>query len=155
MSEDAIKDTEALAKAYGVEFKDCGDGHVQLRGHGHLVNYWPNSKKKTLHSPTLNRRENHCTPWDAVRLCMAEAKKGMRPKKPTTNPANFDIKPVHTEAAVKHFYNGEIPPWDDSLGAFQVLTGSDAIRLEAWEMDRKAGEMRERADWLDDQKGEQ
>lgn len=133
---DLIKETRDLAKAYSVTFKDCGNGHVQLTAHGNLINYWPNSKKKSVYSPTLDRRESHVLPWDAVKLCLSEAKKGMRVKKPTGKTweqkkgPGFSLDNVTANpSGLKHFYSGYIPPWEGD--GFEFESVSDELRYRA------------------------
>ena len=130
MSKDPIHDTEQLCKAYALEFKDCGNGHVQLSGHGNLVNYWPLSKKRTAH-PKGGEPVRHCKPWDAVRLCLHGAKASLRVKGTSKikNQANFDIKPYHTNpAGIKHFYEGKRPPWE---GKGFICAADDLMRIVA------------------------
>lgn len=149
---DLITDTKALAKAYSIEFKDCGNGHIQLRAHGNLINYWPNSKKKTLQSPTLGRSEKNVLPWDAIQMCLTEAKKGMRPMKKSDIPKNrpaFDLKSVTTNpAGIKHLYTGKTPPWEGT--GFEFNQPSDKLRHEAWSMEQKAISLRVDADEMDE-----
>lgn len=146
-----LLDIQRLAESHGLTFKDCGNGHVQISGHGNLVNYYPFSKRRSLWSPTLNRRETNCTPWDAVRLCMNQAKQGMKPKaKPPRNRPEVDLTPVHTNpAGLRHFYKGDVPPWDESLGDFQLL-GTDPIRAAAYELEQDAADLRLEAKLIDE-----
>ena len=149
---DRLQETKALAKAYSVEFKDCGNGHIQLSAHGNLVNYYPDSKKRTLYSPTLDRRENHVSPWDAVRLCLSEAKKGMRPMKKKDIPkgqAQFSLKPVKANpAGLVHLYNGDAPPWEGS--GFEFCAESDKLRHRARQLENGVIKLRAKADELDE-----
>lgn len=147
---DLVLETEQLAEAYSVKFKDCGNGHIQLSAHGNLMNYYPLSKRRSIYSPTLNRQETDCSPWDAVRLCLSEAKLGMKPKKPKKNRADFDLTPLATNpAGLKHFYKGKIMPWDDSLGNFEMGSESDVIRIEAYQLEENAVILRVKADEMD------
>lgn len=150
---DLIEKTKRLAESHSVQFKDCGEGHIQLRAHGNLVNYYPLSKRRTLYSPTLNRRETNCTPWDAVRVCLSEAKKNMKPipeRKLPRNTPQVNLKPVRTNpAGLKHFYDGDIPPWEESAEGFQPLAYSDALRLTAYRMEQNALMIRAKAEELD------
>jgi len=149
VSKNLTTETKQLAKAYSVEFKDCGSGHIQLKGHGVLVNYWPESKRKTLYSPTLERRETNCLPWDAVRLCLSGAKPGMKPSKPKKNRANFSLKPVHTNPAkLKHFYTGDTPPWEGE--GFEFNSAGDRLRHEAWILEQNAIALRVQANEMDE-----
>tara|TARA_Y100001951_G_scaffold105377_1_gene122740 strand:- start:3164 stop:3634 length:471 start_codon:yes stop_codon:yes gene_type:complete len=148
-------DTELLAKSYGLKFEDKGNGHVQIKGHGVLVNYYPDSKKKTVFCKD-GRRATNCTPWDAVRMCLTKgqgvnAEQQMKPKKVSTNRPQFDIKPVQTNpAGLAHFYAGNVPPWDESLGEFAYVTFSDSVRAAAYRLEMDALEMRIEADECDE-----
>lgn len=37
------------ANAVGLEARDCGNGHWQVRGKGLIVNYWPFSRRKAIY----------------------------------------------------------------------------------------------------------
>lgn len=137
---DLLADVKGLAESHGLQFKDCGGGHVQLLGHGSLVNYWPLSKKRTAHRVSDSRRETSVTPWDAVRLCLGAAKAGMRPKaakyaKKKQRP-DFDIRPIKTNpAGLAHFYSGNRPPWE--YPTF-IAANSDLTRLAALDLRESA-----------------
>lgn len=150
-----LEETKRLAETHSIEFVDCGNGHVQLKGHGNLVNYYPLSKRKTLYSPTLDRRESNCSPWDAVRLCMSAAKKGMKPIKERDLPRNrpqVNLHPIKANpAGIKHFYEGDAPPWDESLGDFRLETFSDGVRISAYGLEQDALALRAEADRLDEE----
>lgn len=145
----AIKETKDLAKAYSVDFKDLGAGHIQLSAHGVLVNYYPLSKRRTVYSPTLGRKETDCSPWDAVRLCLSEAAPGMKPKKPTKNRVQGSLKTKRTNpAGLKHLYQGDEPPWNGE--EFSFGSESDEMRHGAWEKEQEAIQLRAKADELDE-----
>jgi hypothetical protein len=133
---DPLSETKSLAEAYGLQFTDCGNGHVQIKGHGNLVNYWPNSKARSLWSPTLNLRESHCTPWDAVSICLKGSKEGMKTEAAKAvvkgkGRAQHSFKKVSTNpAGVKNFYEGETPPWDEKFTTL-ITSQSDRIRRVA------------------------
>lgn len=150
---DPIEETRRLAESHGLEFKDCGQGHVQIKGHGNVVNYWPLSKKQTVHAPTLKRRERHCKPWDAVKLCMANAQPNMKPKaKPSKNgPDRSALKNKRTNPAnLRHFHaDMDVPPWDESLGEFSYLTNSDRLRAKAYQVKMEAYGLAAHADAMD------
>ena len=108
------QELKQLCKSYALEFKDCGNGHVQIKGHGSLVNYWPESKRRTAFVKATGESVPHCSNWDAVKLCMQNGKVGLKPrKKAITKEAAKDIKPTLTNP-MQHesFYNGETPPWE-------------------------------------------
>ena len=132
MSEN-ITNTEALAKSYSLEFTDCGNGHVQIKGHGILVNYWPESKNRTAHiagGPTIK----HCNPYDAIKLCLSGGQPKLRPKaKSTQNAPQVDLEPIRTNpAGIRHFYDGNKPPWEFPS---TIMAASDLLRIEAYKLD--------------------
>lgn len=125
---------ELLAKSHSIEFTDLGNGHVQLKGHGTLVNYWPESKNKTVHVKN-GETIKHCSAWDAVRICMTSGKPGLRPKLKniSKNGPSFDLFPITTNpSGLRNFYNGKIPPWE--FDEF-IICESDRLRILANEME--------------------
>ena len=122
-----IQNTQALASSHGLEFTDCGGGHVQIKGHGVLVNYWPDSKNRTAHVLGGNATK-HCNPYDAIKLCLSGGEAPLNVK-PTRDGPDFDVQPVHTNpAGVKHFYDGDVPPWEFPS---KIMCESDNIRVQA------------------------
>lgn len=159
MPDDAITQTKRMAETHGCEFRDCGGGHVQIRANGVCVNYYPASKRRTAYCAETGERHTNCTPYNAVAMAMhgkkasgSEPPKPKYHKRPSKNgPDPDDIKPVTTNpAGLRHFYEGDVPPWDESLGAFQFETDSDRMRYRAWEKESEAIAMRAKADMLDE-----
>lgn len=130
---DPIKDTASLARAHGLEFKDCGGGHVQISGNGVLVNYYPLSKRRSVYVPKTGLRESNVGPWNAVRLCLTSGAGKMRPtRKPPKNQPEVNLTPAVTNpAGIRHFYAGDTPPWDFPE---MVTAASDQLRIEAHEL---------------------
>ncbi len=151
-----VTDCKLLADAYALQFRDMGNGHVQFSGRGVLVNYWPLSKKRTAHCPETGRKETNCTPYDAVRMCLqGKASHPLKAKaKVTKNRPMVEIAPVCTNpAGLKHFYSGDLPPWDESLPYQTVSTDSDAIRMSAYEIESRCSSARWVADEIDHRTG--
>jgi hypothetical protein len=148
-----VNNTKALAEQHGLKFKDCGGGHVQLSNHGVLVNYYPDSKKRTAHIAG-GASVPHCSPWDAVKLCMESGKPGLKPKKRNISkngPVRKDIRPKKTNpAGLKHFHNNDSLPWDGEGFTFHP---ADELRHEAYLIIQAANvtayELREQALELD------
>lgn len=158
MTDDPISITKRMAESHGLDFTDCGGGHVQIRGNGVLANYYPQSRRRTAYSPDTGERLTNCTPYNACKMAMKGAGKAsdVRPKahrKPRKNgPPEDDIKPVRTNpAGLCHVYDGDVPPWDESLGPFRFETDSDRMRYEAWRKEDEATAMRAHADELDEE----
>lgn len=149
---DKTQDCKTLAKAYNVEFKDFGNGHVQFSGRGVVVSYWPFSKKRTVHCLSNGRKEFHCSPYDAIRICLqGNSGGGLKTKaKITKNPPQVRLEPIKTNpAGLKHFYDGDVPPWDKSLEYKHVMTESDAVRMQAYQIQSRCEAARWVADEMD------
>jgi hypothetical protein len=135
---DLIKNTEQLAKANALKFTDHGNGHVQIEGHGTLVNYWPNSKSRTAHIKN-GETVKHCSPWDAVRLCLTKSSQYIKPKKVSKNAPAVELEPIKTNpAGIKNFYNGKAAPWD--FDEF-IICQSDQLRIDAYKLKVEADQM--------------
>ena len=135
-----VTETQKLAEANALQFKDCGNGHVQISNHGVLVNYWPESAKRTAHIAG-GKSEKHCSPWDAVRMCLLAGKPGLAPKKKrvTKNRPQVDLKDTKTNpAGVRNLYDGKLPPWE-----YQdfIICQSDQLRIDAYQLVCKAEQM--------------
>lgn len=140
----AAQEVKAMAVAHGLEFKDCGEGHLQIKGHGALVNYYPESKRQTAFRQHPGKKKAsipYATPWDAVSLCLDGAHGEVKPKrKRSKNGPDFNVKPVRTNpAGIRHFYQGETPPWE--FPTF-ICSASDKMRITATRL-------RDRADAMD------
>lgn len=108
---DSIQELRQLCDSYTVKLEEFGNGHCRLSNHGVSLDYWPNSKKRTVFKD--GQRIEHVSPFDAVQLLKRDAQVSVRkPKKrPTAPPKN--IKPARTNpAGLKHFYEGDDPPWE-------------------------------------------
>ena len=150
MSNNPIFDTKALCEAHGLVFTDCGNGHIQIKGCGRMVNYWPLSKKQTAYRDD-GRKETNCRPYDAVRLCMGKDVSLASKQQPAKNRPQIDLEPIVTNpAGLKHFYSGDLPPWEESLGNFELYY-TDSIRMAAYRLEQDAMEMRIAADEIDQQ----
>lgn len=57
-----------LAVARGIEYKEVSPGHIQLKG-ALLVNYYPNSKKKSAYVAGTKKASRHVTPEEAIEMC--------------------------------------------------------------------------------------
>ena len=117
-----IQELENMAKSYGLEFANKGNGHVQLSNHGFMVNYWPNSKKKTVHTSD-GETHSYCSNYDAVKICMKGAKVGAKPdkKRLKENVAHGSFKPKSMKKPKpRHLYDGDKPPWEYP----SMITGS-------------------------------
>jgi len=129
--------TRLLAESHSIDYKDCGNGHIQLSGHGVQVNYWPESKNMTAHIAG-GKTVKHCRPFDAIKLCMTNGKTELKVSKKhvTKNGPNFEIKSITTNpAGLVHFYSGNIPPWEfDTV----IRCHSDNLRLQAMHIRDKA-----------------
>ena len=75
---------ETIAKKHGVEYKDCGNGHIQLRGKL-LVNYWPDSKNMSAYIAGTRGKLSHVSPKEAVLMALKppEINKNTKKRKST------------------------------------------------------------------------
>ena len=62
---------KSLAKKHGVEYKERGNGHIQLKG-ALLVNYYPQSKAKTAYIAGTTEGKKNVTPKQAIQMCFTE-----------------------------------------------------------------------------------
>lgn len=69
-----INQIKAIAEERGVQFNNCGNGHVQLVG-AVLVNYYPLSKKRTAYIGGTTEGKNYVQPEQAVRMALSPLKK--------------------------------------------------------------------------------
>ena len=130
---DKITEVQKLAEANALKFKDCGNGHVQISNHGVLVNYWPESAKRTVHVAG-GESQKHCSPWDAVRLCLLSGKPGLKPKNKriTKNRPQVDLTDMKTNPAnIRNFYDGKLPPWEHQTF---IACEPDNIRICAYNL---------------------
>lgn len=147
---DPIQSTKRMAESHALEFRDCGGGHVQIRGNGVLVNYWPTSKRQTAHCPETGQTIRNCTPFNAVKLAMQGKSSGpprpkahRKPSKQGPSEKDTQVKSSGNPAGLRNFYDGDVPPWDESLGDFRFI-GCDGMRHHAYQLEQMA--MMERAD---------
>ena len=66
---DLIKQVHKLAEKHGIEVIDRPNGHMQLKG-ALLVNYYPNSTKRTAYVAGTKKKELHVTPERAIQMTM-------------------------------------------------------------------------------------
>lgn len=59
---------EEMCKARGVDYLDRGNGHIQLLG-PLVVNYYPNSKKRSAYVAGTTKAKTHVTPEQALAMC--------------------------------------------------------------------------------------
>lgn len=133
-----LQDLEDMCKAHAIEFKHKGNGHVQLRAHGVLVNYYPLSKKQTIFCE--GKSIPYCTHYDAVKMCKKKGKAGLKPKnKHISKYAPQGSNAVqHSECIIKHMYEGEKPPWDYPT---RIMCYPDLLRLRAKKLLEEADNM--------------
>jgi hypothetical protein len=142
-----LEQIKTLCAQYALTFKEPSPGHVQVSGHGVLVNYWPTSKRRTAHRIGSDPVP-FCEPFDVIKLAMAkgeavslrpkaakhiEKQKAPPPKSPPKRSGN---------AGVVNLYSGEIPPWE--FKSF-VSSASDNLRMDAWALENQAMMLRAEA----------
>lgn len=61
---------QKLALERGLSLKDCGSGHIQIIGGPLLVNYWPDSKKRTAYVAGTSSGHRSATPEQAISMAL-------------------------------------------------------------------------------------
>ena len=148
---DIITQIKQLCRAHSLGFKDCGNGHVQIIGKGALVNYWPHSKKLTAHV-VGGESVKHCQPYDAVKLALVKTtsnsrvRNNLKPRNKSITkkgPSDKILKPISMNlCGLKQAYQGDVPPWDDSLEGFQFESTADLYRWRAKQYEDNAIRLR-------------
>jgi len=64
-----MKSLEELAAERGLSVVDRGNGHLQITGGPLLVNYYPNSKRRSAYVAGTVRRYEHVLPESAIAMC--------------------------------------------------------------------------------------
>lgn len=59
-----------IAEPHGLTVKDCGNGHLQIIGGPLLVNYYPDSNRRSAYIAGTTRCYEHITPELAVSMCL-------------------------------------------------------------------------------------
>ena len=65
----ALTELRSLAKGKGLEIKDRGNGHIQIVG-PMLVNWWPESKRRTAHVGATRKGFTGVTAERAIKLAL-------------------------------------------------------------------------------------
>jgi len=145
---DLLHEIEALAVLAGVTVKDCGNGHIQLRLGKNLVNYYPNSPRKTAYNATTGERCHHYSPGQAIALCGSTTPRPPRvPKEPVESAVSEEWQTLTTNpAGIKNLYQGETPPWE--FDTF-ICSQPDRLRIAAYKMRRKADGLEQAAAAMD------
>jgi len=143
-----IEEIQQMASSYAIEFTDKGNGHIQLSGHGAIVNYYPLSKNKTVY---INGKQTikHCSAYDAIKLCMKNGVVGLKPRKKdiSENVADHDFKTrTVNRCGAKHFYSGDKPPWEYPT---MIRCWPDILRSEALKLTDEAVKMETPAAYID------
>lgn len=72
MNIDTISATVATllieAKKRGVEVKECGSGHFQIKGGRILVNYYPDSRRRSAYVAGTTKRYEYVSPEKAISM---------------------------------------------------------------------------------------
>lgn len=59
-----------LAEPHGLTVKDCGNGHLQITGGPLLVNYYPESKRRSAYIAGTTQRYEHVSIQKAIEMAM-------------------------------------------------------------------------------------
>jgi len=66
----AVASTIIEARKHGLEVVERGAGHFQIKGGKLLVNYYPDSRKRSAYVAGTTRRYEHVTPERAVAMAL-------------------------------------------------------------------------------------
>jgi len=76
-----MKSLEKLAVQRNLTIRECGNGHVQILGGTCLVNYYPDSKRRSAYIAGATGRARHgVTPGQAVEMAFESAPPGWAAK---------------------------------------------------------------------------
>lgn len=64
-----MQELKRIAESRGIQVIDRGNGHLQLVGGPLLVNYYPESKKRTAYVAGTTARRTYVSPQKAVEMC--------------------------------------------------------------------------------------
>lgn len=65
-----ITKLKKLAGPLGLTVKDCGEGHIQITGGPMLVNWWPNSRRRTAYVGATRKGFTGVSADRAIQLAM-------------------------------------------------------------------------------------
>ena len=68
MNKQILNKVVSAAREKGLRVNDCGNGHLQIIGGPLLVNYWPESKKKSAYVDGTSSKKTNITPEQAVAM---------------------------------------------------------------------------------------
>lgn len=60
----------ALAEKHGLRVVEYAEGHYQIEGGTHLVNYWPTSRRQAAYLPGAARALRRVLPSEAIELAL-------------------------------------------------------------------------------------
>lgn len=66
----ALAELKKLAAQKGLRVVDCGNGHIQVTGGPLLVNWWPESKRRTAYIGSTKQGVSGATPERVVRMAL-------------------------------------------------------------------------------------
>lgn len=142
---DIIEELRQLCESYTVNLQEFPNGHFRLSNHGASLDYWPNSKKRTVFKG--GKRTEHVSPFDAVQMLKSSAKMTVRKPKKRPKAPPKRIKPTTTNpAGLKHLGEGHWPPWEGE----PYTHPADQLRLDAWNLENRAIALKAEADELDE-----
>lgn len=141
---ETLQEIKSLAALNGIEVKECGNGHIQLRKGKTVVNYYPWSKQMTAWDASAKERHKHVCPEEAMAIVLRSLpkEKGKRSPKPVKAPVAPRESLQTNPAGIKNLYEGGTPPWD--FPTF-ICSDSDRKRMAAYRLRRRADDLEENA----------
>jgi hypothetical protein len=132
----AVKELFDLGAQYGIRVWEVSGGHFKVQdGQGQIVNYWPNSKKRTMHIQDTKWSREQCEPMDALRLA-ALGSEGMKrqapiplkrtsaPKTPKQQERERELRRPAGERISKNEYAFRDTDYDQKVAALPPSDGS-------------------------------
>lgn len=108
-----IEQLRKEAAARGLTVDHLGNGHYQIKGGNALVNYYPESKKRTAYVAGTRGGHEGCDPRKAVSLAVVK-------------PRNKDLLPASCPHSPKHWSNN--PPANNGVN---IVAQYEALRAKA------------------------
>ena len=123
-----LTELENMCRSYALKYEDKGNGHIQISGHGCMVNYYPLSKRRTVYCNGVTTKD--CSFFDAIKICQQNGATNIKVKNKNISKsvARGSFKTQKTESVVKHLYSGDTPPWEYPT---RIMCWSDIYRIEA------------------------
>jgi len=137
---DAEQELRDLGSHYNIRVWEVSNGHFKVQdGEGQIINYWPNSKKRTMHIQDTKWSREQCEPIDALRLAALGAdgmkrqapiplKRALRavPKTPKQKEKERELRRPAGERISKDEYAFRETTYDEKAAAISAMPAQGA-----------------------------